>query len=128
MLSKIMLTVLIVFTIGCSHKQMIQISKDHIKQVENMEQMSRDFLKVWPFYSGLIHSYLGPRVNELPMKTVNAMTFLDWASTCDESELNRVMLGGVFGQILSVSAETVRKAIEIYAPEILPYFTALLLP
>ena len=103
---------------GATRETIINLSESDIKNVEALKVVSRNLLKSWRFYSGLIRKSLGVSIVRLPSEAITAMEDLDeLALTVDE--LSDYELGSALGSRIMLLGAVVREAIRLYAPSVL---------
>ena len=103
---------------GATRETIISLSEGDIKNVKALKNASRNLLKSWRFYSGLIRKSLGVSIVRLPSEAITAMEDLDELALT-EGKLSDYELGSALGSRVMLLGATVREAIRLYAPSVL---------
>lgn len=109
---------------GTVRESIIDLSESDIKNVNALKEATVNLMETWPFYSGLIRGALGPRIADLPVSTLVAMDELDIIAK--EQEWDAYTLGYSLGLRIQMLSDLVKKALEMYAPDVLELVPLLL--
>ena len=110
---------------GATRQTIINLSESDIKNVKALKTASRNLLKSWRFYSGLIRKSLGVSIVRLPSEAITAMEDLDKLALT-VGKLSDYQLGQALGSRVMLLGSIVREAIKLYAPSLLDMLPRLL--
>jgi len=113
------LAVCFVLMVGCSaiNQNLIDFSDQGVANVEAYKKVAKNINKTWPFYSGLVRSALGSRIDQLPSQAITAMDQLDALATV--KKLDSDQAGEVIGYKIRMLGAVVIRALQEYAPDVL---------
>jgi len=112
----VFLMLMAVVSVGCNaavRKDAINLSREDVANVETLREISRNLLKTWPIYAGMINGAMDTK--KLPQEAVDAMIELRELAGKKDT-LSDFDLGRNLGLQIRVRAETVKLALRMLAP------------
>lgn len=103
----------------------IKLSEEDMRNAEVAREIARNLMSTWLLNSGFIKGALGSKFDALPYEAVKAINELDVFARSGE-ELSDYGLGYTLGLRVRLLSETVKLALEQFAPEVLKLLPAAL--
>ena len=123
----IILVVLMLFTVyGCGTLRHwnTEFSSEMTTNIENIKVTTEEFLDRWPVESGIIRGYFNNDLTDLPADFEIVMDELDLLSEkYKNGEITDKDIGYAFGYRLKLLSDSIRRTIEVIAPDILDLIT-----
>jgi uncharacterized protein YceK len=136
---RLILIIVMIFSLsGCATltKLTKEASKADKKSVTALKKMSKQFLKTWPFYSGMLKGALGNDIDKLPAEAISALEELDQLAgiVVDDGLIsiqpivdpNDYDLGRNLGLRIRVLYPVVTEAIKKVSPDLMDFLPAIL--
>ncbi len=107
--------------VGCAglRKDLIQISKEDMKNAETTRIVAKNMLLSWKLNSGYLRGVMGDRILELPSSALKAIQELDILA--EKQNLSDYELGYSVGLRVKLLGHLVENAIKEVAPDLIRY-------
>lgn len=108
---------------SCSfvQKEVVEVSRQDVKNAETIREVSKNFLSTWPVNSGFIKGILKGQFDQFPKEMIEAMEELDQLS--QKKDLDDFQLGYSLGLRVHVLSDIVKESLKKIAPQILKYLS-----